>query len=345
MEENLVSVTESAAEPTSESEEQNICKAKKAYSRCERNIGLYVGISLVVVIAVTLLYLFITDKEKLPLQISYLISFGSMYCVGFPIYLLLSRNAEKSAPKKNPFSFGSFLLYLMMGEALMLFGNIIGTIVTAIGGKLLGIELADNTLQTAVFEEKSILFIVIATTVGPAIEELLFRKVFIDRVRKYGDGKAILVTGILFGLFHGNFTQFFYAAFLGILLGYVYVSTGNIRNTIALHMTLNACGSLVPMLLMRNLDFEALSQEMSLDETVAYFTEHASDLLPLAFWGISLIVVAITGVILLIVRLAGGKFKLNPPEAPIPKEKNFSVTCLNVGMLIFLAVTVFQFCM
>jgi CAAX amino terminal protease family. len=87
-------------------------------------------------------------------------------------------------------------------------------------------------------------FVVLA---APVIEELFFRRLLIDRLRGYGQRAAVAVPALAFALVHGNFTQVFYAFFLGLALGYVYIRTHRIGYTIMLHMAINALGSLAPL--------------------------------------------------------------------------------------------------
>lgn len=85
--------------------------------------------------------------------------------------------------------------------------------------------------------------VAIMVIMAPVCEEILFRKLIIDRVRRYGDKAAILVSAIIFGLCHGNFYQFFYAFGIGLVFGYIYTRTGRIRYTIGFHMFINFLGS------------------------------------------------------------------------------------------------------
>ena len=43
---------------------------------------------------------------------------------------------------------------------------------------------------------------------APILEEYIFRKLIVDRTVKYGQGVAIVLSGLMFGLFHGNLNQF-----------------------------------------------------------------------------------------------------------------------------------------
>lgn len=51
--------------------------------------------------------------------------------------------------------------------------------------------------------------------IGPIFEEILFRKILIDKTIKYGARISIIISALLFGLFHGNVNQFFYAFLMG----------------------------------------------------------------------------------------------------------------------------------
>ena len=78
----------------------------------------------------------------------------------------------------------------------------------------------------------SVEMVIAFAVLAPVFEELVFRKVLVDHVLPFGEWPAILFSGITFGLFHGNLTQFFYAALLGMVLAYVYIRTGNILYSI-----------------------------------------------------------------------------------------------------------------
>ena len=72
--------------------------------------------------------------------------------------------------------------------------------------------------------------------VTPIFEELVFRKLFIDRVHIYGEGMAILASGLLYALYQGDFTRFFFSIGLGAFFAYIYIRTGKIWYTIIFRM-------------------------------------------------------------------------------------------------------------
>lgn len=81
-------------------------------------------------------------------------------------------------------------------------------------------------------------FIVIC--VVPAFcEELLFRGCILENLLPFGKGGAVLTSGLLFALMHQNPEQFLYTFVAGIVIGAVYVKTGNVWNCIFLHFLNN----------------------------------------------------------------------------------------------------------
>lgn len=82
--------------------------------------------------------------------------------------------------------------------------------------------------------------VIYACFLGPFMEELLFRGMILKRARRFGDRTAVAFTAVLFGLMHGNLLQFFYAASIGLILGYVAVRTSSIRYTVLMHMAINS---------------------------------------------------------------------------------------------------------
>ena len=122
--------------------------------------------------------------------------------------------------------------------------NYIGTLITNYIGLLKGSSV-DNVVATVTSNINPLTIILIMVVCAPIMEELMFRKLLIDRTYKYGEGMSIVFSGLVFGLFHGNLNQFIYAFFIGIFFGFIYVKTKNVIHTIILHMIINFIGSLV----------------------------------------------------------------------------------------------------
>ncbi len=82
--------------------------------------------------------------------------------------------------------------------------------------------------------------LVVACGLAPMMEELLFRAGIYRFCRqKLGRGAGLAISGILFGLVHGNWAGFVPLAFLGAMLAMVYEATGSIRVAIIAHAFFN----------------------------------------------------------------------------------------------------------
>jgi membrane protease YdiL (CAAX protease family) len=84
-----------------------------------------------------------------------------------------------------------------------------------------------------------ILYGITVAVIPPIVEEMLFRGMVLHGLRKYGDGFAVVVSAILFGLYHGNFPQMVFAFFSGLVLALVVVKTGSLWTSILIHFMNN----------------------------------------------------------------------------------------------------------
>jgi len=86
--------------------------------------------------------------------------------------------------------------------------------------------------------------------VAPIAEEYIFRSLLLKPLRAYGDLTAVVVSGTVFGLYHGNFDQFAYASLLGIFFSIIAVRYNSILPTVLLHAANNiivTCGNDLPV--------------------------------------------------------------------------------------------------
>ena len=81
----------------------------------------------------------------------------------------------------------------------------------------------------------------ICSAVVPAlVEEFAFRGMVLGALRKFGDWPAILISSLIFAVFHGNFIQIPFAFIVGIGLGIVVVISGSIWTSVFVHFLINA---------------------------------------------------------------------------------------------------------
>ena len=133
--------------------------------------------------------------------------------------------------------------------------------------------------------------------IAPIFEELWFRGLVLESLRPYGNGFAIFVSAILFGLTHSNFEQFFYAAALGVFLGYIAVSTRSIITTTIMHAMFNSISGVMVL----------LAADKSVGDYLLAEDQSTVDITPgivmyMAWMGLVLVLMAV-GIIMLIYKL------------------------------------------
>lgn len=270
-----------------------------------------------------------------------LVSMLSMYIIAIPILYLMIKGLPAVKPATHKMGAGKFVLAAIICYALTYCSNIIGIILTTIIGLIKGGEV-HNTIVDVVSGTNLWVIFFIMVICAPIIEELVFRKLIVDRTMRYGQGVAILISGLMFGLFHGNLNQFIYAFALGLFFAFLYVKTGNVIISIAIHMIINFMGSILGMLVLKLVDYEAvmeLSNLMVSGASQAELMSAVMGILPnliiyLAYIGL-LLVITITGMVLFIVAMCKGKLKLEPGEIVIPRGKRFTTVICNLGVIVY----------
>ena len=245
-----------------------------------------------------------------PLNNMWVQTFVPLQMIAMPVTIALLSRTKGSAPEKRTVSFGWLARSFVIAYAVMVIGNLIGTVLMMMftGGK------AQNPLIAysldAGSEALKVLFIVL---LGPLLEEILFRKLLIDRTRLFGEKNAILFSALLFGLFHVNLFQFFYAFGIGLIFGYIYVRTGKVLYTWVMHAIINFCYCVIPGWLFRY------------DEKL------------MTFYGLILLGIAVSGIILLILNRK--KWELAPVTEGISEKALRWDMLLNAGVIGFYGMT------
>jgi len=87
----------------------------------------------------------------------------------------------------------------------------------------------------------SIIVILSSGVTSPIFEEVLFRYDFINKLEKFNSNKwvVILLSGIIFGLFHNGIVTIIYGTIVGLVNAYLYVKHKNILIPIVVHSSGN----------------------------------------------------------------------------------------------------------
>lgn len=278
------------------------------------NSGLYLSLtSLAIFVAqfvisfvVSLLFPDMTERDWFNVALTVIGIVG----VGLPVFIMLmKRIPDSEIGEKKKLSFGKFIGYFFICVAAAYISNIIGLFISAIIELIKGIEMV-NPLEDFIFGSNMVLTIIYAVIIAPIVEELIFRKILLDKLRRFGDIPAILITGFAFGIFHFNLSQFFYATVLGILFAYITIRTNRIIYSIMLHMMMNFVGTAFVPLVTNNQNILGMGIMM------------------IWFYGAMTI-----GSILFILNIK--KIQLNKANERLVKKRDY---IMNPGALLFLAI-------
>lgn len=84
------------------------------------------------------------------------------------------------------------------------------------------------------------LMILVVGIIGPICEELMFRGIVFHRLKDWVKPQAaIVISALLFAIYHGNVVQFFYATCMGVMLAIIYDKTGTLWISIVAHIAAN----------------------------------------------------------------------------------------------------------
>ncbi len=146
---------------------------------------------------------------------------------------------------------GEGVLLLGMGASLAMFGNLFMALCQMF---LQSSAYQESMEQISAGKDLSVMIFWMGI-VAPVAEELIFRWLVFLRLRDYMRlPAAAMISGLIFGIYHGNILQAVYAAMLGFMFAYLLEMTGNLWSCILLHIGANVWSLVYPELLSDSLD-------------------------------------------------------------------------------------------
>lgn len=149
-----------------------------------------------------------------------------------PMILKMIKNKENVIRKENP---KTILLIVAMGIILNVLVSVAveslpASITKSSYNELVSMIMIDNVWVT----------LLTTGILAPIVEEFIFRYGIQGIYSKKSVVTGIIVSSLMFGIAHMNPIQSTYAFILGLILGYLYYKTGNLLNSIILHITINS---------------------------------------------------------------------------------------------------------
>ncbi len=284
-------------------------------------------------ISVVFLYLIMTFilKDVFNLKIdgnasialNWILTILCQYGLGFSLFLFLMHLKKPIAlkRKKITLSLDKAIVIAIICIGIMNIGSMVSALFTSFFERVTGVGL-ENELNQIISQTNIVVIILIVVIIGPIIEEIIYRKMILDRIRIYGENFAIVFSALIFAFAHGNFFQVFYSFGLGYLLGYLYIKTNNIKITIGYHIFVNFCGTAIPMLL-------------------SYCNSWFFTIVFCVYFVITCLV-SIASLFLISKFIKNLSFKKNKLSELSTFDK-IKASCINVGMIAFFALTIYNF--
>lgn len=290
-------------------------KIKEENKKVFNRIGLAMLVSMILVNVIQIIFFNIIGKVNQDLLsaswINYIALAISYYLIGFPVFYFMIKGlpeGEKREDKK--LGVWEIVKFCFISYSLMYIFNFLTNIFIILISIFKGSEVV-NPLQNIIEGSSLILTLIFVGILSPIIEEMMFRGIMLNKLKRYGDKVAIITTALLFGLFHANFSQFFYATVLGLIFAYVTLKTGTIKYSIILHIFVNMMGSFIIPLIIGD----------------------GSNLVAYGYVLFLVLLISIVGLVLLIkdrknISLLDGEVKLEKGTA-------FKTIWINLGMILF----------
>ena len=271
--------------------------------------------------------------------------------VGTVVLLIVLRKIPAVKIEKRKLKFGQLFLLIMMMYGLTQVGSMMGlpvdTALSLPASLNAGADDVGKILQDNIIFSSNTFIRIISVGILPAVfEELLFRKFLIDRTIRHGEFISCAMSGIMFGLWHGNFQQFFFAFFVGVMFAFVYIRTGNIIYTMIMHASMNLVTSSITVELLTELlrrtgiDMKTGTVNTDIDPDVV-MKEVLPFMMLVLLWVLILMGFQIAGFVMLIVKRK--KFKLNAMEGEPGRKVILRKLTHSVEMWVFFAFALLLF--
>ena len=152
------------------------------------------------------------------------------FCVKIPIGVALPFRKAKA-----DLTAGGFFISLGVGVVASYATGLLQVVLETFG---IGITMPEMETPETI---PALILYAITLTVAPAfIEEIIFRGIVMQSLRRFGDVFALVASALIFGIFHLNLIQMPYAFILGLCIGYFVMRTGSLWVGVLIHFVNNS---------------------------------------------------------------------------------------------------------
>lgn len=231
-------------------------------------------------------------------------------------------------PKNNTKALAFFPTVYGVGMTTNLLTILVSFLITSVFDVQKVVNPVEQIAPTDI--NNALVMFVFVAIVAPIFEEFVFRGVILNALKPFGNGVAIFASALMFGAFHANFSQCFYAVAIGIVLGYISCATGSIFPTTILHALVNSISGIMIIIMtlpgvkkVMSGTSSALSESEMIQCNIA------------GFFTAAVLITALIGLILAIKKLINiKKFKLPQVWNEINLQKKLRFLLINPAMII-----------
>ena len=310
---------------------------KKFFSRIGLSVFVYMLIfqfgSALVLVALGFVNKNLVDNETVVL----IVSAAVQYLIAFPVLYFMLKPIPTSLPSDRRLSTREFIKALSIATFLIYMGQYISSLIIGAIESALGYT-PENSISQAFNGNRFVVTLVIAI-IAPIIEEIVFRKLLVDRLRPYGEKLAVFFPALIFALAHGNLYQLFYAFLIGVVLSYIYAKTGKIIYPILIHIFVNLFFGVLADYLSKTIDInQLLEYSYSGSLPVEYVESNMLSLTLLIIYGIVFYGLLFMGIFNFNRQLY--KLRFEKGKYVFPKGKSLEITLFNAGTIAFITLCI-----
>lgn len=220
----------------------NESEYKKQNLRIGAVMLFFLGASFIISIALEAISLVSDMLPAVTYEVFYELTYSILYFCMFFIPMMLYGALDKDyrysqVPCEFKFS-KNIILLIFAGLAI----NYVASYINSIIVTMLGLDM--SSLSFGEYPNGYYAYNFVLDTIKLAIipafcEELLFRGLILDRLKRFGRLRAIVISALMFSLMHQHPAQLFYTFILGMFLGYMALESGSIWGGIILHFVNN----------------------------------------------------------------------------------------------------------
>ena len=168
--------------------------------------------------------------------------------------------------------------------------------------------------------------------IAPLFEEFWFRGMVLQSLRPYGNGFAIFVSALLFGITHANLMQFFFTTAVGIILGYVAVQTGSVITSTVMHAMFNSVGA-ISSLFMANPEVGEyiIAMQMGLE------APRSPAVVLYMVWNVAVLLFAVVGAVMAVIKFIHIKrYRVPQVQTELSTKRRWSIFLSRPTVMIML---------